>query len=213
MRSIAYIGSSHPFLNTQYSKFHSVEESYSHFTTDIFFPDLSVIEEIFNKVKQIYDRVKLAQKNVSNLLSDIQAWSHQPLYERKDGKKENLLSLEDRAERLQKRRELVTNCSVELQRILKENCVLFLNRSFDEKPPETEEVTDTDGSPKPSDRSPDEKKGKGKCLRGGFVNHTSLKEFPFSNLIKNYIILYWICRIRKSVKLVGSILGRINLFY
>lgn len=127
----------------------------------IFLTDLSVIEGILDQVKQIYDRIKLAQTNVGNLINDIQTWANQPLYERKEGKKENLLGLEDRTERIQKRKELVTNCSNELQRIVKANCVLFLNMLFEEKPPEPEELTDAETS-QPGDKSPDEKKGKGK---------------------------------------------------
>lgn len=120
------------------------------------FSDLSVIEGILNQVKQIYDRIKLAQRNVKDLLSNILTWANQPLYERKEGKKENLLCLDDRAERIQKRVDIVSSCSNELQRIVKDNCVLFLNKSLEEKPPETEELTDAESSPKPPE--PEEKK-------------------------------------------------------
>lgn len=120
------------------------------------FPDLGVIEEILGQVKQIYDRVRLAQANVEDLCNGIMNWANQPLYERKDNKKENLLNLDDRAERIQKRRDLVTACSNDLQRIIKENCVLFLKTVIEEKPPEV--LTEPEQSPT---ESPDEKKGKG----------------------------------------------------
>lgn len=84
-------------------------------------------------------------------------WANQPLYERKESKKENLLNLDDRAERIQKRRDLVTACSNDLQRIIKENCILFLKTLIDEEKP-TEVLTEPEQSPT---ESPDEKKGKG----------------------------------------------------
>lgn len=107
----------------------------------------------------MYDRIKLAQTNVTDLLNNISTWANQPLYERKDGKKENLLGLEDRTERIQKRKELVQTCSNDMQRILKENYTLFLNMPFEEeKAPEPEEVSEVE-SP---EKSPEEQKGRGK---------------------------------------------------
>lgn len=125
------------------------------------FSDLPVIEGIFNQVKQIYDRIKLAQTNIRDLMNTISAWSNQPLYERKEGKKENLLGLDDRAERIQKRRELVTSCSNDLQKILKENCILFLQMPLEEISPDPDVAAEPEISPKPAEKSPEEKKGKG----------------------------------------------------
>lgn len=107
----------------------------------------------------MYDRVKLAQNNVKDLLQSINVWANQPLFERKEGKKENLIGLEDRVERIQKRKELVTACSNDLHRILDENCILFLKAPIEDPPPPEPEVpTEPETSPK---SSPDKKKDKG----------------------------------------------------
>lgn len=107
----------------------------------------------------MYDRIKLAQTNIENILKAVRNWCNQPLYERKDGKKEQLLNMEDRTERIQKRTELVTTCSNNLQRILKENCILLLKMSLDEKPPEPEVIIEPE-SPKPEEKSPKGAKGR-----------------------------------------------------
>lgn len=73
---------------------------------------------------------------MANLVAGINAWGQQLLFERKDGKKENLLYLEDRAERLQKRHDQVAASSVELELVVKENYELFFNEPMEEPEPE-----------------------------------------------------------------------------
>lgn len=73
---------------------------------------------------------------MTNLVAGINAWGQQLLFERKDGKKENLLYLEDRVERLQKRHDQVAASSVELERVVKENYQLFFNEPMEEVEPE-----------------------------------------------------------------------------
>lgn len=92
--------------------------------------------QIYNTVKELTDRVKKAQANVVNFTAGIKAWSEQLLFERKDGKKENLLFLEDRSERLQKRQDQVIASSAELERIIAENYELFFREPMEpEEPP------------------------------------------------------------------------------
>lgn len=99
------------------------------------FLDSETIEELHMKTKQLIDRVMSAQKNVNQLTADIESWSELPLFERKDGKKENLLGIEDRVERAQKRYEQIKLTSATVAAILEENFRLF----FDIPPPEPEE--------------------------------------------------------------------------
>ncbi|KAJ8925640.1 hypothetical protein NQ315_009485 [Exocentrus adspersus] len=131
--------------------------------------DPDIVTKIFERVKEITDRVKQAQGNVKNLFNSIQGWALQPLYERKDGKKENLICLEDRQERLQKRYDTIKACSNELERVIEENYFLFFNEPM--KPPEPEvvpvdeaaaESTEPELSPKPGKKGGKKDKGKGK---------------------------------------------------
>ncbi|KAL1512674.1 hypothetical protein ABEB36_002231 [Hypothenemus hampei] len=95
-----------------------------------------IINQIYNTVKELTDRVRKAQANVATLMANMNVWAQQLIFERKDGKKENLLYLDDRTDRLQKRQEQVTASSEELERVIKENYQLFLNEPFEsEKPP------------------------------------------------------------------------------
>ncbi|XP_018562388.1 dynein beta chain, ciliary-like [Anoplophora glabripennis] len=100
--------------------------------------DPEIVGNIFDRVKQVTDRVKKAQTNIKNLYSTIHVWALQPLFERKDGKKENLISLDDRQERIQKRYDLITACSNELRRIIEENYLLFFNEPMKKLPTEEE---------------------------------------------------------------------------
>ncbi|CAH1128373.1 unnamed protein product [Ceutorhynchus assimilis] len=136
--------------------------------------NIDIIQEIFNSTKELTDRVKKAQANVKNLINGINAWGRQLLFERKDGKKENLLYLEDRSERLQKRQEQVFASSEELQRIVKENYELFFHEPMEPEPepePDTALTTKTEladkkkgkkekpkkvKKPKPVQKSPEE---------------------------------------------------------
>lgn len=48
------------------------------------------------KVQDLYDRILEAQKNLKNVLNNMDKWALVPLYTRKDNKKDQLLALEDR---------------------------------------------------------------------------------------------------------------------
>ncbi|XP_076257481.1 dynein beta chain, ciliary-like [Rhynchophorus ferrugineus] len=122
--------------------------------------DPGVILKLFDQVKNLTNRVKQAQANVKNLLSDINTWAQQPLFERKDCKKENLLQLDDRAERLQKRKDQVIASSAELVRVIDENYLLFFNE------PKEEEVIEEEPPPPPPPPPPEESPKKGKKGKG-----------------------------------------------
>lgn len=68
-----------------------------------------------------------AQRNVSEAVANIEIWSKVPLFERKEGKMDNLLYLEDRFERVQRRYELIEATSASLSTLLEENYRLFFN--------------------------------------------------------------------------------------
>ncbi|XP_060520898.1 dynein beta chain, ciliary-like [Cylas formicarius] len=130
--------------------------------------NLEIITKIFNTVKQLVDRIKLAQKNVKNLIAGIKVWVQQPLFERKDGRKENLIYLEDRIEKIQKRKEQVTASSCELERVIKENYELFFNEPFEEIPPppiETPVETPVSPEPKPTKKLRTKEKGRRKAVK------------------------------------------------
>ncbi|XP_049940954.1 dynein beta chain, ciliary-like [Schistocerca serialis cubense] len=61
------------------------------------------IEKMHDMIKCLNDRLKMAQANIEHIISMIEPWTKIPLYGRKDGRKEALLYLEDRHNRLEKR--------------------------------------------------------------------------------------------------------------
>ncbi|KAJ4427298.1 hypothetical protein ANN_24918 [Periplaneta americana] len=63
----------------------------------------SYVQQIRSLVEDLQNRVLKAQKNVDIIYGLINTWSLVPLFERKDGKKENLLFLDDRKERVSNR--------------------------------------------------------------------------------------------------------------
>ncbi|KAJ8974478.1 hypothetical protein NQ317_016132 [Molorchus minor] len=105
--------------------------------------DPDVVENIYDTVKGVTDRVKQAQK--------------------KTRRKKNLLSTEDRSERVQKRKEQVTACSEQLDRVVRENFFLFFKVEMEEEMPEEEEVEEEEEPPpEPEKKGGKAKKGKDK---------------------------------------------------
>lgn len=96
---------------------------------------LSVIdymESVKALVKQLFDRIQLEQTNVKKALANIDVWANQELFERKDGKKENLIQLDDYTERVQKRYDQVRQSARELEHVVQQNYKLFANIPLDE---------------------------------------------------------------------------------
>jgi len=61
------------------------------------------IQNLFDLVGGLERRVQNTQKNVSALRNVMSTWIKMPLFERRDGKKDTLLALDLRQERIQKR--------------------------------------------------------------------------------------------------------------
>jgi dynein heavy chain len=69
----------------------------------------SYVQQIRTLVEDLQGRVLKAQLNVDTIRNLINTWSHTPLFERKDRKKEKLLFLDDHDERVFKRCVIFTN--------------------------------------------------------------------------------------------------------
>lgn len=82
---------------------------------------------MFELVKQLYDRVKRAQDNVKNICEIINSWGLVPLYERKEGRKDALIDLDNKIDKINKRYELVRNTHSEILKVMEENFLLFFN--------------------------------------------------------------------------------------
>ena len=61
------------------------------------------IQQTRDQVHDLEKRVQKAKDNVETMKKIMQEWSKQPLFERKELKKESLLALDDRQDRLHKR--------------------------------------------------------------------------------------------------------------
>uniref|UniRef100_A0A803YDF7 Dynein axonemal heavy chain 9 n=1 Tax=Meleagris gallopavo TaxID=9103 RepID=A0A803YDF7_MELGA len=65
-------------------------------------------------------RIQKAKSNVEEIQSFVRSWGS-PIFERKDGKKESLLNLEDCQDRLEKRYSLVRESGLRIHLLMKEN--------------------------------------------------------------------------------------------
>lgn len=61
------------------------------------------VDNLFELVGNLDKRVQSTQDNVNAIRNIMTAWLKNPLFERKDGQKDTLLCLEEKAERIQKR--------------------------------------------------------------------------------------------------------------
>ena len=61
------------------------------------------VQETRDKVHHLETRVQKAKDNVEQIQKIMSTWSKTPLFERKEGKSEPMLNLEDRPDRLKKR--------------------------------------------------------------------------------------------------------------
>jgi len=76
-------------------------------------------------VEGLWKRMKSAQLNVEKIRNILEPWTKTPLIERKDRRKETLLALEDRSEKVAKRYAEITKAAEQIHSILKENKMLF----------------------------------------------------------------------------------------
>uniref|UniRef100_A0A8B9TAI3 Dynein heavy chain 9, axonemal n=1 Tax=Anas platyrhynchos TaxID=8839 RepID=A0A8B9TAI3_ANAPL len=82
-----------------------------------------VWDHIYVVMDAVYDlerRTQKAKNNIEEIQTIVRSWGS-PIFERKDGKKESLLNLEDCKDRLEKRYGLVRESGLRIHSLLKEN--------------------------------------------------------------------------------------------
>ncbi|XP_053308775.1 dynein axonemal heavy chain 9 [Spea bombifrons] len=82
------------------------------------------IQEVRDSVHDLERRVQKARDNVDEIQAITKAWVS-PIFERKDGKRDALLNLDDRSERLEKRYNVIRESGTKIHTLLKENLALF----------------------------------------------------------------------------------------
>jgi len=83
------------------------------------------ITELGDLVEGLWKRMKSAQLNVRKIKSILEPWTKTPLIERRDRRKDALLALEDRSEKVSKRYAEITKAANQIRSILDENKMLF----------------------------------------------------------------------------------------
>ena len=80
------------------------------------------------KVHDLEKRVQNTKDNVEQIQKIMSTWSKVPLFERKEGKNESLLNLEDRPERLKKRYDEIAQAGQKIHGLLAVRmCSDFIN--------------------------------------------------------------------------------------
>ena len=83
------------------------------------------ILETRDQVHDLESRVQKSKDNVEQVQKEMTTLTKHPLFERREGKNESLLQLEDREDRLRKRYDDITKVGETLHRLLKENLEYF----------------------------------------------------------------------------------------
>uniref|UniRef100_A0A1I8JH23 DHC_N2 domain-containing protein n=1 Tax=Macrostomum lignano TaxID=282301 RepID=A0A1I8JH23_9PLAT len=83
------------------------------------------IQEVKDAVHDLQKRVVQAKDNVEKIVKLMSTWHKVPLFERKEGKHETLLNLDDRKDRLEKRKNEISEQGQQIHALLKENLELF----------------------------------------------------------------------------------------
>lgn len=84
------------------------------------------IDKLHNLVDKLQFRVKKAQRNIRIIREMVSQWAKQLFMERKDGKKDALLNIEEKADCCAKKYSQITQDGVEITRLLEENQELFV---------------------------------------------------------------------------------------
>ncbi|CAH0405196.1 unnamed protein product [Chilo suppressalis] len=83
------------------------------------------LQELHTLVGNLFERMSKIQENLREIKTVMKEWASLPLFERKEGKKDTLLNLEDRTEK-KSHRYTAIKCSAErIETLLKENMELF----------------------------------------------------------------------------------------
>ncbi|XP_041975803.1 dynein beta chain, ciliary [Aricia agestis] len=83
------------------------------------------LQELHTLVGNLYQRMSRIQDNLKEIKNTMKSWSSQPLYERKEGKKDTLLNLDDRKERTSKRYADIVETDRRIRELLAESMALF----------------------------------------------------------------------------------------
>lgn len=84
------------------------------------------IQETRDQVHDLEKRVQQAKDNVDGIKKIMAEWTKQPLFERKELKKESLLSLDDRQDKLKKRYAEITTAGEKIHSLIKVNPLSLL---------------------------------------------------------------------------------------
>uniref|UniRef100_H0X4M8 Dynein axonemal heavy chain 17 n=1 Tax=Otolemur garnettii TaxID=30611 RepID=H0X4M8_OTOGA len=83
------------------------------------------IQEMREILYNLQNRMQKAKQNIEGISQTMKDWSANPLFERKDGKKEALLDLDGRMTNLNKRFTAVKDAGLKIQAMVAENAELF----------------------------------------------------------------------------------------
>ncbi|TMS22638.1 hypothetical protein E3U43_012903 [Larimichthys crocea] len=90
------------------------------------------IQEVRNSVCDLECRLQRTKDNVDEIQSCMRSWAS-PMFDRKEGKKDTLLSLEDRAERVDRFYSLIKSSGEKIHFLLKSNLELFKGEQTSEE--------------------------------------------------------------------------------
>ncbi|GAB1297122.1 Dynein axonemal heavy chain 17 [Apodemus speciosus] len=94
--------------------------------TTLFWNDvIEYIQEMREILHNLQTRIQKAKQNIDGITQAMQEWSANPLFERKDNKREALLDLDGRVANLNKRYTAVKEAGVRIQAMVAENAELF----------------------------------------------------------------------------------------
>ncbi|XP_066468990.1 dynein axonemal heavy chain 9 [Tiliqua scincoides] len=82
------------------------------------------VSQMVGSVRDLEQRIQKTKDNVEEIQNIMKSWVL-PIFERKDGKRESLLYLDDRRERLDKHYRLITESGHKIHFLIKENLKLF----------------------------------------------------------------------------------------
>uniref|UniRef100_A0ABM5FM48 Dynein axonemal heavy chain 9 isoform X2 n=1 Tax=Pogona vitticeps TaxID=103695 RepID=A0ABM5FM48_9SAUR len=85
---------------------------------------LDRVSSMVDSVRDLEQNFQKAKNNIEEIQNIMKSWVS-PIYERKDGKKESLLYLDDQHERLNKHYQLITDSGQKIHFLIKENLRLF----------------------------------------------------------------------------------------
>ncbi|GFG28503.1 hypothetical protein Cfor_03628 [Coptotermes formosanus] len=83
------------------------------------------IERLHRLVHFLEARVQQTQDNLEQIRNIMSMWSKVALFERSDGKKDTLLSIEDQSEHVQRRYREISTAATEIHSLVKQNLKLF----------------------------------------------------------------------------------------